>query len=182
MDKIVFLDRDGTINSDFGYVHLPEQLTFIPNSLEGLKILQKEGYRLFIVTNQSGIGRGYYTKDQFHQFNDFFLQKLTEAGIIVEKTFFCPHLPEDKCNCRKPKTMLVKNHFKSGEIDFHYSYVIGDKTTDLKFAENLGLKSILVLTGKAGKDESYNIKPTYTSNNLLEAAKIIIKKWNIGRK
>ena len=128
---------------------------------------------MVIITNQSGIGRKYYTEKEFHEFNDYFLAKLEENNIFIKEVLFCPHKPGELCNCRKTNTGMLIEYLRRNKIDPLNSYVIGDKTSDIKFGENLGLKTILLKTGVSGKDRKYNSKPTFISKNLFEAAEII---------
>ncbi len=173
MGKTIFLDRDGTINEDRGYMYKKEHLEFIPNSIKALELLQKENYTLVITTNQSGIGRKYYTEQEFHEFNNYILSELEENNVFINKTFYCPHSSENLCNCRKPNTGMLTDYLENNEIDYSNSYVIGDKTSDIKFGENLGLKTVLVKTGRAGNDKEYKSKPTHTTKDLFEAVKKI---------
>lgn len=171
--KVVILDRDGTINKDKCYVHTKENFNLIEGTIKALKKLQ-EDYLLFIFTNQSGIGRGYYKEEEFHKLNEYMLKMFEKEGIKIHAIGYCPHSPEENCDCRKPKTGAVLPLLKGHNIDQENSYVIGDKTSDIKLAENLGMKSVLVLTGKAGKDKRYKVEPTYTHQNLLEATGVLI--------
>jgi len=174
-NKAIVLDRDGVINIDYGYVHKIEDFKFIDGTFEALKKLQ-EKYTLFIFTGQSGIGRGYYTEEEFKRVNEFMMKIFEKEGIVITETVFCPHKPEDNCDCRKPKTKLVDYLIKKYNIDKKESYVIGDKTSDIKLAENAGMKSVLVKTGKGGKDKEFEVNPTFTAKDLVDASKIIINE------
>ena len=101
--KAIFLDRDGVINVEKEYTYKPEEFEFLPDVFKALKGFSEAGYMLFIVTNQSGIGRGYYTLDDFTKLNAWMLHKFAQKGITITKTYFCPHAPEENCECRKPK-------------------------------------------------------------------------------
>ena len=175
--KLIILDRDGTINIDKGYIHKPEDLEFIPGSLEGIKLLQDQGYNIIIATNQSGINRQYYTEFQYQKFTNHFKTKLKEKKITIDNIFHCPHTTEESCYCRKPKTGMVKDFILENQPQT--GYVIGDKTSDIKLGENLGFKTILVQTGEKGLDKKFNITPNYIANNLLEATKIITQNDRI---
>ena len=113
--KAVFIDRDGVITEDPGYVHKLEDFKLISNSVEGLKLLKN--YKLFIITNQSGIGRGIYKQEDFLGFNNHLMKELEKHNIKIEKTYYCPHKPEDNCDCRKPKTRFLKDAEKDFNID-----------------------------------------------------------------
>jgi len=175
-DKAVFLDRDGTINIDDGYVYKTEDFKFIPDSLKALKLLSKTDYKLIIVTSQSGIGRKYYTIEDFNNLTKYMLDIFKKEGIRMEEVYFCPHSPEEGCECRKPNPGMINQALKKYDIDLKNSYVIGDKTSDIQLGANVGCKTILVKTGKAGEDKRYSAPPTHVVKDLLGAAKIIIKE------
>ena len=173
MIKAIFLDRDGVLVEDLGYHHKLVDLKLIPNAVEGLNLLKN--FKLIIITNQSGIGRGYYKMKDFDNFNGHLIKKLKKHNIKIEKTYVCPHKPEDNCECRKPKTKLIKDAEKEFNIDLSESFMIGDKKIDVEMGYNAGCKSILVLTGNRMKEkESSNAD--YVAKDLLEAAEWIIKK------
>ena len=173
MRKAVFLDRDGTINEDHGYVYKPEDFTFLPHAITGMKKMQELGYLLIIVTNQSGIGRGYYSEQDFMKLQKHMLSLLSKKGITITKTYHCPHGPEAGCGCRKPKPLMIRQAEKRFTIDLTKSFAIGDKTADIMTGKNASCTTILVRTGKAGKDGKYDIQPDFTAKDLDEAAAII---------
>lgn len=107
MNRAVFLDRDGTINEDVGDFCIPEKLAFIPRALEALKILQNE-FLLFIITNQSGIGKNLFTEKEFLEFNVYFINCLKSAGVSIKQVYYCPHIKEENCICRKPNPYFIK--------------------------------------------------------------------------
>ena len=170
--RAVFNDRDGTITEDIGYVHKIEDFKFIKNAVKGLKLLKD--YKLFIVTNQSGIGRGHYTLKDFNNFNNHLINELNKNNIKIQKTYYCPHKQEENCSCRKPKIRFLKEAEEEYGIDLKKSYVIGDKKVDVELGRNANCSSILVLTGD-GKKTRKEVKPDFTAKDLLEAAKWIIK-------
>ena len=169
-NKAVFLDRDGTINVDYGYVYQKEKLQFTEGALEGLKMLYEAGYLLIIVTNQSGIARGYFTLNEMETFHEFMLQQLEENGITISKIYYCPHL--EGCNCRKPKLEMFYKARDEFEIDFERSYAIGDKLRDLSLCEEENVKGYL-LTEDVKENQSIGSKIT-NCKSLLDAAKMII--------
>ena len=143
--KAVFLDRDGVINEDYGYVHKIEDFKFRDGVFEGCKYLQDKGYKLFIVTNQSGINRGYYTKEDFLHLTEWMKKQFLENNIEIIDVEFCPHKPDEGCECRKPNIGMIKNLVKKYDIDLSQSIMIGDKDSDMKLAENAGIdKKILI--------------------------------------
>lgn len=168
--KAILIDRDGVIVEDIGYHHKLEDFKLIPYAIEGLKLLKD--YLLIIVTNQSGIGRGYYTLKDFENFNNHLIQELKKHNIKIEKTYVCPHKPDDNCECRKPKTKLIKDAEKEFDIELSKSFIIGDKKIDVEMGHNAGCKSILVLTGN-GMKEKENANADYAARDLIDAAKWI---------
>lgn len=169
MNRAIILDRDGTINIDYGYVHEINKFKFIDGAIEGLKILNDLGYILIIITNQSGIARGYFELADYENLNKYMLDSLSKAGIKINKVYMCPHKEEDNCNCRKPKLALFYQAIDEFNIDTRKSYVIGDKERDLAICNNENIKGILLSNKKNSK---YICK-----KNLYEAA-IYIKDIN----
>ncbi len=155
-NKAIFLDRDGTINADHGYVHKIDDFQFIEGVGKALKQLQDKGYLLVLVTNQSGIARGYFSEAQFHQLTEWMDWSLDEDyGVVLDGIYYCPHHPEGKgefkadCDCRKPKAGMFLEAIKDLNIDPKQSYMVGDKLEDLLAAEAAGVKTkVLVKTGK----------------------------------
>ncbi len=177
MTKAIFLDRDGTIINDPGYVHKPKDLKILPGVVEGLRLLNH--YKLFIITNQSGIGRGYFTKEEFLTFNNLLIRKLNNENIKIEDTYYCPHKPDDGCDCRKPGVEFIKDAEKGYKIDLSKSYVIGDKPVDIEMGIKAECKTIFVLTGY-GKNYQNELesKPDVIVNDLLEGAEYIKQNDN----
>lgn len=165
-NKVIFLDRDGTINYDFGYVHEREKLVFLPNAIKGLKKLYDHGYILLIITNQSGIGRGYFSRDEYNNFTSYMLQILEKNGVKISKVYCCPHIDSDNCNCRKPKLGLFYQAIEEFNVDLEKSYSIGDKERDLEICKYTNIKGIIL--------SKYN-KKFIKKNDLLEAADYILK-------
>lgn len=171
MSKAVFLDRDGVMVEDTGFVHKVENFKMIPNAIEGLKLLKD--YLLFIVTNQSGVGRGIYKIDDFKKFNGRLLEELGKNSIKIKKTYYCLHKPEDNCDCRKPKTKFLEDAQKEFGIDLNSSYVVGDRKSDFEMGEKAGCKTIHVLTGN-GMNSANEVVPDYFAKDLLDAAQWIL--------
>lgn len=149
MNKAVFLDRDGTINRDFGYVHEKEQLEFIPGALDALKKFQQHEFKLIIITNQSGIGRGYFTLQQYKEFEQYMIEQMSNYGVIVNAVYFCPHTPKEHCRCRKPQTKMFEQAAQDFDIEWEHSYVIGDSERDLTICDVKNIQGILY--GSSGK-------------------------------
>jgi len=146
--RAIFLDRDGVINKDKNYLYRKEDFEFIDGVFEACQYFQKLGYQLIVVTNQSGIARGYYQKQDFHKLNQWMIEQFSDEGIKILDVFFCPHGPESTCNCRKPKPgMLLEAKIKYN-IDMGSSWIIGDKEADVSAANASGISNtILVKTG-----------------------------------
>lgn len=175
MNKAIFLDRDGTLNIDEGYTYKTNDLKFFPDVFEALSLL-KEKFKFIIITNQSGIGRGYYSKEDFLRFNSRLVNELKKEGIQIEKTYFCPHHPEEMCDCRKPNIRFMKEAEKEFDLDLKGSWVIGDHPHDIELGKNAGCKTIYMLTGHGKKHkEDMDVKPDFTANSILEAARWILR-------
>ena len=159
--KAIFFDRDNTLIIDSNYMHKLEDLRFYDDTFSALKKIQNKGYLLFIVTNQSGIGRGYFTVQQMQQFNQLMLNKLSEQEIEIKDIVFCPHAPEDNCDCRKPSPKLINDLIEKYNIDKETSFMVGDKLSDAEAGSNAGIKGILI------KKEDERFK---TFQNLTEFA------------
>jgi len=144
MDKAIFLDRDGVINYDQGFVNKIEDFIFIPKVFESLKRFQKEDYKLFIITNQSGIGKGFYTLEQYQDVNNYMLSAFKRKDITIEKVYFCLHHPDSNCDCRKPKTKFIKQATKDFNLDISQSWVIGDKLSDIKMGKRVECNTALI--------------------------------------
>ncbi len=176
--KAIILDRDGTLIEDKDYAYKIEDFELLPGVIEGLKILQKN-FLLFIVTNQSGIGKGYYTDREFHKFNDHLIGILKENQIRIERTFYCPHVKEDNCECKKPKIKYIREIVDGWNVDINNSWVIGDHPSDILFGINAGSKTAYLISGHGKKHfhelEVKGIKPTMISSNFLKTAKKIIE-------
>ena len=144
MNKAVFLDRDGTINVDHGYVYKKEDLQFIDKALEAMLLLEKAGYLLIIITNQSGVGRGYFREEDVTDFNNHLILKLSENGIKITDVFVCLHTPAQNCDCRKPSPKMIMDAISKYNIDPKKSFMIGDKSSDVISGENAGVTSFLI--------------------------------------
>jgi D-glycero-D-manno-heptose 1,7-bisphosphate phosphatase len=170
--KAVFLDRDGVVNRDTNYVHKVEDFEFIPGSKVAMKMLNEAGYKLFIISNQSGIGRGYYTTSDVEYLHKYMISELEKASVKIEKIYYCPHTAESNCECRKPNPYFVLQAQKEFDIDLSKSFFIGDHDSDIACGKNSGLKTIGVLSGHQTKFDS---NPDLTVTDLMAAAKIICK-------
>ena len=172
-NKAVFLDRDGTINADKNYLYRAEDFEFLPGAVEALRMLQSHGFLLIIITNQSGIARGYYTENDFLSLTEWMLERLKESGVNIAKVYYCPHLPDAKipeyrkiCDCRKPETGLFEEAAREFDVDMAKSFAVGDKMRDCAICEKTECRGFII----GGNSVSPKIRNV---SSLLEAAKII---------
>ena len=157
----IFLDRDGVINVDTGYVYLVDDFKFIDGVIDALLQLKQKSYLLVVVTNQSGIARGMFTEEQFMSLTEWMDWSLADRGVDLDGIYFCPHHPSEgsdqyrkSCTCRKPGPDMILDAVKHLDIDLTRSYMVGDKPSDMKAAINAGVAhKILVETGKAITEE-----------------------------
>ena len=174
MNKAVFLDRDGTINVDKNYLYKIEDWQFIDGVIEGLQILQSLDYKLIVISNQSGIARGYYTKKDADKIFEYMTNELKKKGVIIAKSYYCPHIG-DKCNCRKPKLGLFYQAQKEFDIDFSESFAIGDKLRDVLICNKEPVKGFLLDT-----NIDVDNKNIQKCKNLYEAVNLIKKDEQNG--
>ena len=145
LKKAVFVDRDGTLNYDNGYTHKISDLKIYEDMVPLLKGYYDRGYIIIVITNQSGINRGYYSVEEMKEFNNKLAEVFIKYGIKIEDFFYCPHTPEEACNCRKPEAGLIHMAVRKYNIDIKSSIIIGDsESTDGKLASRLGIKFIKV--------------------------------------
>jgi len=177
----VFIDRDGVIIEDADYAYRSEDLFFIPGALEALKTLSRTSYKIIIISNQSGIGREYFTESDYHVFTGTLLEKISDYGARVDGVYFCPHHPaqgigryKTLCPCRKPRIGMLTRASREHGIRLRGSWLIGDKTSDIKAGADAGCKTILVKTGYAGRDFQFRLKADLTVKNLNDAVRAIL--------
>ncbi len=168
MNKALFLDRDGTLNEDKKFAYKIEDLKILKGVIEGLKYAQNIGYIFIIITNQSGIGRGYYTENDFKQFTEELIKILESNGISIKDLYYCPHKPSENCDCRKPSPKFVLEASKKHNIDIEKSYFIGDKDFDILCGKNAGCKTIRILG-----DYENSVKADYEINSFDEIINVI---------
>lgn len=174
MNSCVFLDRDGTIIHDKGYLSDPGQIEITPGAVKALKLLAANGFLLVVISNQSGVGRGYFDVRQLEEMDRALKSRLAGKGAFLDGTYYCVHTDEDGCDCRKPGTALAERASRDLDIDTTCSYVIGDKACDVEMARRLGCRSILVSTGAGEDGAACEVEPDYRAEGLLEAARIIV--------
>jgi D-glycero-D-manno-heptose 1,7-bisphosphate phosphatase len=156
MTKALFLDRDGIINVDHGYVCKIEDFEFVEGIFDFVKNFSNSGYLVFVVTNQSGIGRGYFEEDDFLTLSAWMKNEFLKKGIVIEQIYHCPHKPDAGCKCRKPNIGMIDKALKSYNIDLKNSWMVGDKQSDIDLACNAGIgKSIYIGNNKKILNATY---------------------------
>jgi len=155
--KLIILDRDGVINEESkDYIKSPDEWQPIPGSLKAVALLSQAGYTVVVATNQSGVGRGHYTETVLAQIHQHMADCLKTKGGFIDKIFYCPHHPDDHCDCRKPAVGLFKQIAAAYPINLHHCFVIGDSLRDIQAAEKVGCKPLLVLTGNGKETLKHN--------------------------
>ncbi|UOD35865.1 D-glycero-beta-D-manno-heptose 1,7-bisphosphate 7-phosphatase [Deferribacteraceae bacterium V6Fe1] len=182
----VFIDRDGTINRDAGYINSLDNFEVYPFASQAIKLLRDNGYLVVVITNQAGIARGIFTESFLEKIHNKMRKILQENGTDVDGIFYCPHYKGSKipeynvdCECRKPKTKMIDDAINALPVDRDNMYMIGDKYTDIQMGINAGCKTIMVKTGYgAGEIENdchkWTKKPDFIADNLLLAALAIL--------
>ncbi len=173
-EKVVVLDRDGTIVVDRGYLADPEGLAFLPGAPEGLRWFYQHGYRLIVITNQSAVGRGMLSVEGLEEVNTQLHRMLEAVGVRIEQIYSCPHVPDDRCACRKPGTGLLLQAAADLDFDPATAIVIGDKASDVEMGRRVGATTILI--GGDRDRVAQAPRAHYVTTNLLEAARAIAQR------
>ncbi len=155
MRKTLLMDRDGTMIEDKHYLSDPNQVEFLDGVIETLLELRRKEFQFFVITNQSGVGRGFFGMNEVNEVNKRISAILKTYDIEVKEFLICPHKPEDECNCRKPRVGLFKEIEGNYCIDIGNTYMIGDKMSDIEFGRRIGAESILIQNSKS-MDDNYN--------------------------
>lgn len=175
MNKAIFLDRDGTLNPDPGYISDPKDYELYDGVTEALLKLQQAGYLLILITNQSGISRGLFTEKQLESVHNKMKDLLRKGGVTLDAIYYCPHHPEhpyngiSDCDCRKPKPGMILKAIKDFNVDKEKSFMIGDRTSDIKIGLNSGVKPVCI---SEKQFDGYESIPTFS--NLSQAANWIL--------
>ena len=171
MRKLILLDRDGTVNEEVHYLASPEQLKLIPGAAEGIRRLNQSGFSVVIITNQSGVGRGYLSLATLDSIHQRLRELLAAEGATVDGIFYCPHLPGDNCPCRKPQAQMAHEAAAALNLSLDGAVVIGDKACDILLGKAIKATSLLVRTGHGSQ---YSIipgsEPDMIFSNLRDAA------------
>jgi D-glycero-D-manno-heptose 1,7-bisphosphate phosphatase len=177
-ERAAFLDRDGTIMEDTNYVGNVERVILIPSAAQALRRLSDAGYRLFVVTNQSGVGRGYFPREAVEQIHAHLDEQFGKSGVRFTRYYVCPHHPEDNCDCRKPKPRFLREAADEFGLDLAQCYMVGDRPSDIQTGINAGTRTILVLTG-AGRETLANgeVKADFVAADIAQAA-----NWILGQR
>lgn len=184
MKRAVFLDRDGTINAEVSYIGDPSGIRLEPGAAKGLRRLDRAGFLLVVVSNQSGVARGLHTEDDVRRVNERLRQALAEKGVALDGFYYCPHHPEGVvpeyakvCDCRKPAPGLLLRAAKDAEIDLGRSYAVGDYTRDLEAGRAAGVRTVLVRTGfgRQSEDDAKRLGlADHVADDLAGAAEWIV--------
>lgn len=184
--KAIFLDRDGVINEDFGWISSPEDLEIYPFAAKAITRANEAGFLVIVVTNQSVIARELCTLETLERIHATMVEELAGQGALVDAILFCPHHPDysegELCGCRKPEAGLVDQAVREFDIERAESYMIGDKTSDIQTGINAGIQTILVRTGKAGKDGLFRVSADWIEDDLLGAITRILHEKTIASK
>ena len=171
--KTIFLDRDGVINKELNYLHKIENFEFIKGIFEACNHFQSLDYKIIIITNQSGIARGYYDESDFDIITSWMLAKFKKNNVNILDVFHCPHSPNENCSCRKPKPGMFLQAKKKHNIDMQNSWMIGDKETDIIAAKNAGISNTILVKSGHGINADNSIAK-YILNSIKQANEVII--------
>ena len=177
--KNIFLDRDGVINKypgDRAYVSSLRKFKFLPRAKRAITLLSRKGYKIFVVSNQAGVGKGTYSQKTLDRITSKMLEAIKQAGGKIIKVYYCTHRQEAGCSCRKPKPGLLKQAARQFKINLKASYFVGDTIRDVLTAHAVGAKSILIFSGKEklSNQKNWEAKPDFVFKDLLEAAKFLL--------
>lgn len=173
--KVIFLDRDGTINVDRKHVYLIEHWEWTPGAKEALQRLQGDGYTLALITNQGGIGNKFYTLEDMQRLHQYMVSELEKSGVHLAAIAFCPHRTDGNCDCRKPKIGMARQiKAKIGQIDYAASWTIGDKTRDVGFGRGVGTKTALIRSAYWKEEDLKELQPDLIADSLADAAQKIV--------
>ena len=177
----VFLDRDGTICEEVGYLNHVSRFRMFSFVAAALRTLNDSGYPVLVVSNQSGVARGYFPESLVHQVNQVMAQQLSEAGAKLDAVYHCPHATSENCSCRKPKTGMLERAAREHFIDLRRSFVVGDRYTDIELARNAHARGILVRTGYGEGELAWHAAkwpapPDFVASDLAQAV-----DWVLGQ-
>jgi D-glycero-D-manno-heptose 1,7-bisphosphate phosphatase len=176
----VFLDRDGTISEDVGYLNHVSQFRMFPFAAGAIRRLNDANLPVIVVTNQSGVGRGFFAESTVHTVHEEMTQQLAAAGAHLTAIYYCPHTSEDECECRKPKPGMIRQAAREHGVDLARSFVVGDRYGDVELAQASGGRGVLVRTGYGAEDLRVNgagwaRQPDFVADDLSDAVEWILK-------
>jgi len=185
--RAVFLDRDGTICEEMGYVNHIDRLRIFPYAAEAIRRLNEAQIPVIIITNQSGIARGIFPESLVHQIHKKMISELASGGAWIDAIYFCPHKKDDACECRKPNPGLIERAARDHGLDLPGSWVVGDRYADVEMAHRAGARGILVMTGYGrGEHELHRAKwpkqPDALADDLAEAVYLIVNEASAVRR
>ncbi|MDP8218109.1 MAG: HAD family hydrolase [Candidatus Theseobacter exili] len=170
MKKAIFLDRDGTINPDSGYISKAEEFCLFDGVVEAVKLLNEEGYLVFVITNQSGINRGFIDEKELDIIHLKMISEFEQGGAKIHEVSYCPHRPDEMCDCRKPSPRMILELAEKSAIDLGHSYMVGDKQSDVEAGIRSGCRTVLI-----GSNLIEGCSPDYFAPDLFGAVDWIIK-------
>ncbi len=180
MEKVIFLDRDGVINKDRNdYVRSWAEFDFLPNVFAALRRLTELGYKIIIISNQAGVGKGLYTEASLAEMTEKMLERIRRNSATIHAVYYCNHRDEDNCSCRKPKIGLFKQALLGKPVNLNEIFFVGDSERDIEAGRNLGCKTILVLSGHTKKEQevaNFKFRPDFVAVDLLDAVESVIEK------
>jgi D,D-heptose 1,7-bisphosphate phosphatase len=174
--KAVFLDRDGTIARDVSYCRRVEDFEIFSTVPEAIRRLNQSGFKVLVVTNQSGIARGYFTEEVLEQIHRKMKEELAEYGAWVDAIYYCPHHPDDGCDCRKPKPKLILQAAEDFSITLEHCYMVGDMDQDIKAGKAAGCRTVLLSSEADNASRDNRENPDHIAPNLMEAVNWIIRQ------
>jgi len=181
--KAAFVDRDGTLNVNIDYLSDPAGYRLYPGAAEGLRLLREKGFLIIVVTNQSGIGRGIFDEETLQRIHDRMGSDLARGGASIDALYFCPHTPEDRCDCRKPGTAMFERAIREHGIDPERSVVIGDMKMDIEAGRRVGARTVLVPEPKNREKtlqdlEGWGFWPDFVGKDFLSAVHWVLENMD----
>ncbi|HET9480209.1 MAG TPA: D-glycero-beta-D-manno-heptose 1,7-bisphosphate 7-phosphatase [Candidatus Polarisedimenticolia bacterium] len=190
--RAIFMDRDGTVSDEVGYINHIDRYRLLPKSAEAIRRINETEFMSFVITNQSGVARGLFDEALLHEVHATLTRWLAEAGARLDGIYYCPHHPKEgqaplrqECDCRKPRPGLLRRAAREHGVDLASSYMIGDTVLDIEAAKNVGATGVLVLTGYGKGDlrfrmQQRGLQPAYVAADLLEAVGWILERERRG--
>jgi D-glycero-D-manno-heptose 1,7-bisphosphate phosphatase len=180
--KVVFLDRDGVINKypgDTKYVTHRREFKLIPGSIEGIKKLHQKGFKIFVVSNQAGVSKGLYSAKELERMTNEMVKAVKKGGAHLDGVYYCTHLEQDNCQCRKPKPGMLQTIVEEFDLHDAQTFFVGDSFIDMKTARTFGAKAVLVLSGKEkiSNRRNWEFEPDFVFDNLLIAAHYLCEHY-----